>query len=1026
MTKASSRARLVAATSPFAVAMMLATAGPAFAQTAPPTPEQQAAAAAAAQQKAAAAQDAAAAAQDAAAAAQDAAAAAQGEQNIVITGIRASLAQSERIKRNQAVIIEAISAEDIGKLPDVSIADSLARLPGVTAQRLEGRDQRLSIRGLGPDFGMTLLNGREQVTVGDNRGVEYDQYPSEFFRNVIVYKSANAAIIPSGISGTVDLRMLRPLSERRTFAVSLRGQMNDQKSLNPEVSRFGYRAAATYVDKFANDTVGIALGISKTRSPTQNERYYSWGFPQSSQAGGNYTLGGAKPYVQSSMLDRTGFVGTLEFRPNDRVHTTIDALYTKFKETQYLRGIEFPVSNEWGAPSTILDYTADGGLVTDATIGNVVGVVRNDYNRRDADLYSVGINNVFGITDNINLTIDGSWSRAERTDFLLENYSATGYNLSGAKDTVHLSLMPDGRYQIVPTLNYADPSNFVITDPRGWGYNGTEALVQAGFLNQPRFKDDLKAIRASLDGSINSSFLNRWEVGAVYSHRTKDSLYESYFLCPKDGDSSCTVSSGTLQEAPIPSQAIVGTVPLAYLGVPGMIAMNPLYLYDNVYDAEFDNRPDSLARDYNVTENVLTGYASLNIDAQLGDMPLTGNAGVQVVHTDQSSSGRLANLAVIDGVPTVTFTDAEDGGKYTDILPSLALSLRMSPSLYLKGGVSKTMVRPRMDQERITQNVGIDFGKLSSTDPANSAFSSSGGNPRLQPYRSWNFDGSLENYFEKGGYIALAVYYKQLEKFVDPNNSTIYDFADLAANLPPDIQAQIGTTQGRLSYPANTGNGHIFGQELSASLPFANFVPALDGFGVLGSIAHVDSKVRYANSPSAITVPGFSKWVGTAEAYYEKYGFQARLSYRYRSSFLAEISGLSAAPEFRIARPEGILDAQIGYEFQPGSPLAGLSILAQAKNITDRPFVTAESIDPRMVRDYQHYGRDFYLGISYKIAAAPPPPAPVAALPPPPPPVATQTCPNGSVIAATDACPAPPPPPPPPPPAPVERGERGQ
>ena len=91
----------------------------------------------------------------------------------------------------------------------MSIADSLARLPGVTAQRLEGRDQRLSIRGLGPDFSTTLLNGREQVTVGDNRGVEYDQYPSEFFRNVNVYKSANATLIAAGISGTVDLRMLR-------------------------------------------------------------------------------------------------------------------------------------------------------------------------------------------------------------------------------------------------------------------------------------------------------------------------------------------------------------------------------------------------------------------------------------------------------------------------------------------------------------------------------------------------------------------------------------------------------------------------------------------------------------------------------------------------------------------------------------------------------------------------------------------------------------------------------------------------
>jgi iron complex outermembrane receptor protein len=276
------------------------------------------------------------------------------------------------------------------------------------------------------------------------------------------------------------------------------------------------------------------------------------------------------------------------------------------------------------------------------------------------------------------------------------------------------------------------------------------------------------------------------------------------------------------------------------------------------------------------------------------------------------------------------------------------------------------MVRPRVDQERITQNVAIDFSKLSSTDPANSAFSSTGGNPKLEPYRSWNFDGSIENYFPKGGYVALAIFYKKLKDFVDPNNATAYDFADLAANLPAEIQDEIGTTVGRLSFPANTGKGHIFGQELSLSLPLTTVTPVLEGFGVLGSIAHVKSAVRYASSPAPITVPGFSKWVGTAEAYYERYGFQTRISYRYRSKFLAEIAGLSANPEYRVGKAEGILDAQIGYEFQPGSALHGLSILAQAKNLTDEPFVTSESTDPRLVRDYQHYGRDYYLGLSYK------------------------------------------------------------
>src|SRR3546814_4602493 len=155
----------------------------------------------------------------------------------------------------------------------------MARMPGVTAEPHECRDQRLSIRVLGPDFATTLLNGREQVTVGDNRGVEYDQYPSEFFKNVNVYKSADASLIAAGISGTVDLRMLRPLERgERVVALSARGQMNGIDNLNPDSSRYGYRASATYIDQFAGDTLGIALGVAAAQTPSQAERYNPWGY----------------------------------------------------------------------------------------------------------------------------------------------------------------------------------------------------------------------------------------------------------------------------------------------------------------------------------------------------------------------------------------------------------------------------------------------------------------------------------------------------------------------------------------------------------------------------------------------------------------------------------------------------------------------------------------------------------------------------------------------------------------------------
>jgi iron complex outermembrane receptor protein len=888
----------------------------------------------------------------------------QGEE-ILVTGIRASLASSANIKRNEAMIVDSISAEDVGKLPDVSIADSLARLPGVTAQRLEGRDQRLSIRGLGPDFSTTLLNGREQVTVGDNRGVEYDQYPSEFFKTVNVYKSADASLIAAGIAGTVDLRMLRPLDSKRAFVVSARGQMNEKDKLNPDGTRYGYRASATFVDKFANDTLGIAIGLSAQNTPTQIERYASWGFPPEPAAGGNLFLGGAKPYVQSNLLKRYGGVATVEWEPSENFHSTFDALYSHFEETQRLRGIEFPIAPTWGSNAVIQPgYTVEDGLVTKATLTNVVAVQRNDYNERTAKNLSLGWNNDLRLSDTIHFIVDASWSRATRTDFLLETYSGTGYNQSGAKDTIAISHNSDGTYDIVPTLDYTNTGIISLTDPRGWGFNGTQTVVQAGFLNRPDFTDDLKSLRASLNGEFGNSIVRSWEVGANYSRREKQSRYKSYFLCPPGGGTNCTVASGTPLSFAVPSDALLDEqVSLDYLGVPKMLTYDPLKVY-GLLNSVFDGRPDSLVRDNVITEKVLTGYAKLAIDGTVGGKALKGSLGFQVIHTEQGSSGGIAALQ--GGV--VTASPVEDETSYTNFLPSATFSVELEDGFFIKLGAAQTMVRPRLDQERITQAVSIDFSKIGGGSlPQNSPFSSNGGNFELRPYRSTNVDVSFEKYFGGGGYLALTGFFKHLTDFVDPNDSVLYDFSALLSVLPAPQRAIVVAQNaqfGLVKQPANTGRGDILGVEATASLPFSVFSQSLDGFGIFASGSYVDSRVVYANN-DAVTLPGQSKWIGTGTAYFEKNGFQARATYRWRDEFLAELAGLSANPEFRTGKAEGVLDAQIGYEFQNG-PLTGLSILAQAKNITDAPFVTTEAGDTRLAREYQRYGRDYYLGLTYK------------------------------------------------------------
>ena len=489
-------------------------------------------------------------------------------------------------------------------------------------------------------------------------------------------------------------------------------------------------------------------------------------------------------------------------------------------------------------------------------------------------------------------------------------------------------------------------------------------MVQAGFLNRPSFTDDLKSLRASLDGEFSgSSVFKGWEVGANYSRRTKVSKFTSFFLCPKGAGTGCTVASGTPTFVPVPAAAKLTTnVSLDYLGVPAMLTLDPLYLYNNTLNAAFDNRPVSLVRDNSITEDVFTGYAMLKIDGTLGGKNLAGSIGTQVVHTKQSSDGSISNFS--NGA--VSVFPATGKASYTYVLPSFALSLELLDNTFVKLGASQSMVRARLDQLRINQEFNVDLSRLGVTTPGQGVFSSKGGNIRLRPYLSTNVDLSVEKYFANSGYISVAGYFKKLSNFVDPADNFLFDFSSALSLIPPALRPGVGTTIGTVSAPSNRGDGDLLGVEGTLSLPFSNLTEALDGFGFFGSASYTDSTIKLgSNAGEAITIPGLSDFVANASLYFEKNGFQIRGSYRYRSKFLAEIAGLSANPEYRTARAESIVDAQIGYEFQ-GGPLKGLSLMLQGKNLTDRPFITYQNNDPRQVREYQHYGRDYYLAVSYK------------------------------------------------------------
>ena len=872
-------------------------------------------------------------------------------EEIVVRGFRPSIERAIDLKRRSSSIIEAISAEDIGKLPDVSIGETLARLPGLTAQRLDGRAQVISVRGLGPDFSTALLNGREQVTTSDNRGIEFDQYPAELLGGVVVYKTPDATLIGQGLAGTVDLRTIRPLEHgQRSFTANARGEFNEDGSLNPDAPSKGFRASATYIDQFADDTVGVTLGFAAQSTPTQSERFNSWGWPTTD---GAFVIGGSKPFAQSNDLDRVAVIGTLEYQPSDSFHTTLDLSYSDFDETRRLRGIEFPLF--WSAAKLRPGFTVEDGLVTKGVFDDVKAVVRNDRDDRSAQLFTAGWNVQVDLSDDWTFETDLSYSRSRRNDSLLETLSGTGPAGVGATDALGFEIQPNGVVKFSPTLDYTDPNLLRLTDPQGWG--SFFGLTQAGFLNKPRTRDELTHLRFSVERELHGGPISGLVVGVDLSQRNKNKRVDERFLTPPGGATDIA----------IPAEALLDkTVSLDFIGIPGMIALDPLFLLDNVLDSVPNTRADVVTKQWKVRENVLVGYVMGKIDAQWGDVPVTGNIGTQIVYTDQSSTG-FGIRPPMGGDPSGgPFVEAREGDQYTKFLPSLNLIFDFGDDMLLRFGAARTLARARMDQLNASQQFGTDVTRLQSTDPNQSFFSASGGNPRLRPTISNQVDLSLEKYFADGaGYFALAGFYKDLQDFINPNDSVIFDFADFVDfAVPPDLQSQLGTTLGLVSGPSNRGRGNIRGVEATLSLPAEVLSPALLGFGIIVSGSYTDSKVLLGDSTEPTTVPGLSKWVANTTVYYEKHGFQARLSHRYRTKFLGEVAGFGAGRILRSAKGESILDAQLSYSFESG-PFKGITILAQANNLTDEPFVTFQEPDRRLVIDHQSFGRTYLFGASY-------------------------------------------------------------
>lgn len=858
---------------------------------------------------------------------------------VVVTGIRAGIENAIETKRDSASIVETISAEDIGKLPDISIAESIARLPGLTAQRVAGRSSTIQIRGLSDDFGTTLLNGREQVSVGHNRGVEFDQYPSELMSAVTVYKTPDASLVGQGVSGTVDLQTVRPLSfSDRVISFNVRGEKNSLGELNPESDDMGYRVSGSYIDQFLDGRLGVAIGYARMDSPGQANRWESWGYP--TDAAGNLVLGGSKSQASSTENVRDGLMAVVEFKPNDFYHTTVDAYYSTFEKVETMRFMETGLG--WGGGVTLTNPVVENGMVVGGTFENVRPVLRNDRNTQDDKIFAVGWNNKFKFSDNWSALADISWSKAEREELLLETYAGLGPSSDpDATDDVDFTIGEKGLPHFTYGLDYADPSVVVLTDPGGWG--------QDGFMKTPTVEDELTSVRLGAERNFETGIFSSFEFGINHANRekTRSSGFEGFLRLPGGADTMA-----------IPAGALLDPVSLRYTGIPGTIAYDINQVL-GLYDIDPLVHQDVHNKSWTVEEKVTTAYVQWNIDADLSDsVRMRGNVGFQLIRTDQSSQGLSVPLSEVDS--PVPFT----GGKeYTDFLPSLNLAFNLPYDQTVRLGLGKQMARPRLDELRANNNFSIN------TSRPVPEWEGSGGNPELDPIRATAFDLSYEKYFGNKGYVSLGAFNKDIHSWILPQ-ATPYDFSGFdpgnidPENIPP-------SNMGFFTRPENIRGGKLYGFEAAVSVPFELMWAPLEGFGLQASYTNNHSAIRPFGPDGPTTpIPGFSKHISNITLYYERHGFSARASQRHRSWFFGEKQGFGGDRDRLVAiRGEDITDVQFGYAFADGTMLEGLSLLLQVNNITNekyREFFPIDAEGNGTPRFEAEYGRQILLGATYK------------------------------------------------------------
>ncbi|MGN6270236.1 MAG: TonB-dependent receptor [Sphingomonas sp.] len=889
--------------------------------------------------------------------------------DIVVKGFRASVENSIAAKRNAPIIVDVVTADDIAGLPDVSIADAISRLPGVTSQRGSGQASAINIRGLNQDLVSATLNGREQVATSGLRTIEFDQYPSELIYQAAVYKSPMASQIEGGVAGKVELKTARPLDATKDFSGSLnvRGSYNDRASQQPDADKYGYRVSGSIQAKLLHDTLGIALGYARLVQPNVATRFDGYDYVRTGTNGGGNALdlngNGVRDAIGYGMEvnqfggteTRDGALGVIQFNPSPSTRFLIDGYWSRFNSDVRRRGVRFAgEQNGNTATGTLSDPITAGDAIVGGHFESGNGVDFESVNQDESDrdkLYTIGGNFQQDFGSRLTLSLDASYSTAN-SYFYNSGINVNTYVKNADGSFTRATNIP-GALQIDYALHGLDMPdahfNYDFTNPE------TNRL-QGYYIVPQEDNDSMWAYAGDLTYKVDGSFIKSIQVGARYSSRKAWRQVTAF-------DSFGLPDNVALPEGSYVVAGFKGKY--AKAGFPNFLAVD----IDKVLDQFVGNdRPTdqlfgfTLDQSFTIHEKVWAGYAQLNFDTIAGGLNFHGNLGLRAVHTNQYSTSSLADPTSATGGRY----ESTIGDKYWTFLPSANFVLDLDEQNRLRMSFSRQMSRARFYDLRNA----ISFG-LSNIGGGVYQPRGSGGNPMLKPYIAKQFDFDYEHYFGSTGLLEVGVFYKWLESFI--TGGTIYDFNFRAAGLaypPLPSDAPPGSTTldtGMLAAPINGDGGEVYGFEAQFTKSFTSLPAPFDGLGVILNYAYTESDLQVTSPASGkvfvLPLIGLSKHVFNPTIFYEKDGYSARVGVRYRSGYVASHFGFGE--QITANAPETVVDAQLSYAFQEHSPLHGLTLYVQGNNLTDSP-TRAYFGQEAQTNLLQQFGRTFYAGATFK------------------------------------------------------------